>query len=138
MDNNFYSFYKRAVAKNNLPFNAQQPGKETKRSRQHHQSLARTIGKTRKSGNLNLVPRYHSKHKINPTIDNFINSNQSVMPNLNSKIVFPILQAYHLKHNGEEEAPYIKSIHGVQCKTTGKKIWIQYNPEKELWTLFKK
>lgn len=136
MDNDFYSFYKRSVTGNNLPHSLQRPGKETVRSRQHHHSKSRILGKTRKG--INFVPHYHSKHKANPTIDKFINSGQTTMPNLGANIVFPILQAYHLKHDPEEEGAYVKAIHGVQCKTSGKKVYIQYNPDKELWLLFKK
>jgi len=72
---NFYSFYKKTNSKANLPYEMRRPGKETERSRQHHQSQTRLM-KTdhRKSGKNNLVAASHGHQMKSSFLEDFIKS----------------------------------------------------------------
>lgn len=134
MNDSFYSFYKRTT----LPSVFNKTNQITKNTRTHHQSTDRiTQMGSRKSGKMNLVGASHNQQLKNSVVNNFANSKNLVLQGLTWPIVKPILDEYNKKHDFDSEEPYTKALNKIQCKLTGRKIFIKYNPENKTWTLFK-
>ena len=135
---NFYSFYKRHTSPytNSLPSDKTH---KTPNTQTHHQSTARLMKMDhRKSGKNNLVAKSHTFQLKNPVVDRFINNNSKILSPLNWAQAKPILFDYNINHDLDSEESYTKALNRLKCNVTGLQVYIQYNPNNEIWTLFKK
>lgn len=142
MSDSFLDFYKSTAdlmtKTHSLPSQFNKLDKITKNTRTHHQSTTRLTNMGhRKSGKMNLVAASENESVKHPLINRFTKTGSLKIPKVSFNIMKPILQMYRIKHDEDNTEPYTRSLGGIKCDVTGKKIYVKFYPETNLWDIFK-